>query len=222
MTRPDIAYAASLVGPFTANPSTLHWKAVHRKLRYIRATTEHCLLLGGGTGKQASKQANSLVLTVYADADFAGEIDGMQSTSSFTIIDPYGATVNWRSLKQSTVAKSTADTEFNAIAVSAKEGIWLQKLQRELYPSVFSKHKEKKSYIQLFNDNQAYIASLMNGKFCASTRHVGVRYFWLKEIIETGEAEIEYMRTDEMVADGLTKALEKTKHELFIAMLGMY
>ena len=62
----------------------------------------------------------------------------------------------------------------------------------------------------------------MNGKFHASTRHIGVRYFWLKEIIETGEAEIEYIGTDEMVADGLTKALEKTKHKLFIAMLGMY
>jgi len=64
--------------------------------------------------------------------------------------------------------------------------------------------------------------SLTNGKFQASTRHVGVRYFWLKEIIETGEAEIEYLRTDKMVADGLTKALDKTKHELFVAILGMY
>ena len=162
------------------------------------------------------------MLTVYADADFAGEIDGMKSTSGFVIIDPYSATVNWRSLKQRTVAKSTADAEFNATAIAAEEGIWLQKVQTELYPSISRQEKERKPYIQLFNDNQACIASLMNGKFRASTRHVGVRYFWLKEIIETGEAEIEYIGTDEMVADGLTKALEKTKHKLFIAMLGMY
>ena len=44
----------------------------------------------------------------------------------------------------------------------------------------------------------------------------------MKEIIETGEAEIGYLRTDKMVADGLTKALDKTKQELFVAMLGMY
>ena len=44
----------------------------------------------------------------------------------------------------------------------------------------------------------------------------------MKEIIEAGEAEIGYLRTDEMVADGFTKALEKMKHELFVQMLGMY
>jgi len=189
---------------------------------YIRALTEHRLLLGGGTGKQASKQANRLVLTVYADTDFAGEINKMKSTSGFAIIDPYGASVNWRSQKQRTVAKSMTDTEFKATAIAAEEGIWLQRVQTERHPSLSSKNKQKKPYIQLFNDNQACIASLTNGKFRPSTRHVGVRSLWLKEIIETGEAEIDYIRTDEMVADGLTKALEKTKHVLFIAMLGMY
>jgi len=138
------------------------------------------------------------------------------------ISDLYGATVNWRSLKQRTVAKSTADAECNSTAIAAEVGIWLQKVQTELYLSVSSKDKEKKPYMQLFNDNQVCIASLTNGRFRASTRHVGVLYFWLKEIIEMGEAQIEYNRTDEMVADGLTKALEKTKHELFITMLGMY
>ena len=93
-TRPDLTYAAGLVGRFAANLSTLHWQAVKRILRYIRGTTEHHLLLGVAVSKQASKQANSLMLTVYANADFAGEIAGMKSTSGFVIIDPYGATVN--------------------------------------------------------------------------------------------------------------------------------
>ena len=86
--------------------------------------------------KQPSKQAKSLVLTVYANADFMQEIDEMKSTSGFVIIAPYGVTVNWRSLKQKTVAKSTADAEFNATAIAAEEGIWLQKVQTELYPSI--------------------------------------------------------------------------------------
>ena len=83
------------------------------------------------------------------------------------------------------MAKSTAEAELTAIVMTAEEGIWLQKVQTELYPSVSSKDKEKKPYIQLFNDNQASIASLTNRKFCGSSRHVSVRYFWLKEIIET-------------------------------------
>jgi len=64
--------------------------------------------------------------------------------------------------------------------------------------------------------------ALRTANFLASTRHVGVHYFWLKEILEPKEAEIGYLRTHKMVADGLTKALDKTKHELFVAMLGMY
>ena len=146
----------------------------------------------------------------------------MKSTSGFAFIDPYGATVNWRYLKQRTVAKSMADAEFNATAIAAEEGIWLQKVQTELYPSISCQEKESKPYIQLFKNNQACIASLMNGKFRASRWHVGVRYFWLREILGMGEAEREYIRTDEMVAEGMTKALEKTKHELFFAMLGIY
>lgn len=86
-TQPDIAYAAGLVGHFPASVSTLHWQAVKRILRYIRATTEHRLLLGGGIGKQESKLANSLVLTAYADANFGGEIDGMKAMSGFATID---------------------------------------------------------------------------------------------------------------------------------------
>jgi len=125
------------------------------------------------------------MLTVYTDFDFVGEIDGMKAISGFAIIDPYSAMVNWRSLKQSTVAKSTAEAELTATLITAEEGIWLQKVQTELYASVSSKDKEKKPYIQLFNDNQASIATLTNRKFCASSRHVSVCYFWLKEIIET-------------------------------------
>ena len=147
----------------------------------------------GSWNRQASKHANSQVLTVYADAAFAGKIDEMKSTSGFNIIDPYSANINSRFMKKRAVAKSMANAEFNATAIRAKEGSWLQNVQTELYPSVSSKAKEKKPYIQLFIDNHASIISLTKGKFCASTRHVGVRYFWLKEIIETGEAEIEYI-----------------------------
>ena len=219
-TRPDTVFVAGLVGRFSANPSTLHWQAVKRILRYVQTTKGYRLQLGAGEKAISSKHPSIQALKVYADADFAGEIDGMKSTSGFVIMDLYGATVNWRSRKQQTVAKSTADAEFNATALAAEEGIWLQKVQSELYPA--DNRKNEYPNIKLYNDNQACIASLTNGKFRASTRHVGVRYFWLKEIIETGEAEMGYLRTDKMVADGLTKALDKTKHEPFVTMLGMY
>ena len=219
-TRPDIAYATSLVGRFASNPSVLHWQAVKRILHYIQETQSHRLRLGNSakdTGRRT--QENNLILRVYADADFAGDVDGMKSTTGFVVMDPYGAVINWKSSKQRTVAKSTADAEFNATTFAAEEGMWLYKVQGELSLPV---QVTQLPLIMLHNDNQACIASLNNGQFRPSTRHVGVRYFWLKEIIEMGEAKIQYLRTDNMVADGLTKSLEKRKHELFLAMLGMY
>jgi len=82
--------------------------------------------------------------------------------------------------------------------------------------------KNKYPNINLYNDNQACIASVTNRKFQASTNHIGVYYFWLKEIIKMGEADIGYFRTDKMAADGLTKALDKRRHDIFVTMLGMY
>jgi len=74
----------------------------------------------------------------------------------------------------------------------------------------------------VFNDNQRCIATLKNGQFQPSTWHVGVMYFWLGELIMDGDVEISYVRTDEMVADGLTKALERGNHQGFISMLSSF
>jgi hypothetical protein len=220
-TRPDIAYATGLVGRFAADPSMLHWAAVKRILRYLKDSLGLRIRLGrsddrGFGGREREKKEKKAPITVYADADFAGEVDGMRSTTGFVILDRYGAIVHWKSQRQKTVAKSTADAEFNATALAVEEGIWLAKVQAELYGEV-----KEVIPISVFNDNQACIASLMNGQFRASTRHVGVRYFWLRELVREGEVTIMYLRTDEMIADGLTKGLESGKHQGFTRMLSM-
>jgi len=71
----------------------------------------------------------------------------------------------------------------------------LAKVQAELYREV-----KEDIPISVFNDNQACIGSLMNGHFRASTCHVGVRYFWLRELVREGEVTIMYLGTDERIA----------------------
>ena len=131
-TGPDITYASALVGRFSADPPTAHWAAVKRILRYLRETQE----LGRGESRaigEVRRHSNNAPIIVYADADFAGEVDGMRSISGFVVLDQYGTIVHWRSQRQETVAKSTADAEFNAMVFAVEEAIWLQKLQEELY-----------------------------------------------------------------------------------------
>ena len=221
-----------MVGGFSSNPSTAHWAAVKRILRYLHHTQHLRLRLGRGTDWAiggVSRLSGNAPIVVYADADFAGEVDGMRSTSGFIILDQYGTIVHWKSQRQKTVGKSTADAEFNSTALAVEEALWLQKLQEELYgcereceserESESGSEQEEKPLVSVFNDNQAYIASLKNGQFKPSTRHMGVKYFWLRELVRDGDVEISYVRTDEMVADGLTKALERGKHQGFISML---
>ena len=158
-------------------------------------------------------------------------MNGMRSTSGFINLDEYGAIVHWKSQRQKTVAKSTADAELNSTALAVEEALWLQKLQGELYGykceseceseyvSEIRGEQEETPMISVFNDNQACIANLKNGQFKPSTRHVGVKYFWLRELVRDGDVEISYVRTDVIVTYGLTKALERGKHQGFINML---
>ena len=80
-----------------------------------------------------SRLLGNAPIVVYAYADFAGEVDGIRSTSRFMILDQYGTIVHWKSQRQKTVAKSTADANFNSMALAVEEALWLQKLQEELY-----------------------------------------------------------------------------------------
>jgi len=224
-TRPDIAYASALVGRFSADPSTADWAAVKRILHYLRVTQE--LRLRPGRGENGAiggvrRHSNTAPLIVYADADFAGEVDPMWSTGGFVVLDQYETIIDWRSQRQMTVARSTAEAELNATALEVEEAILLQKLQEKLYRSGNrSEEEEGRLIVSAFNDNQACIASLMNGQFKPSTRHVGVKYFWLRELVRDGDVDISYVRTDVMIADGLTKGLERAKHQNFLNMLSL-
>jgi hypothetical protein len=76
--------------------------------------------------------------------------------------------------------------------------------------------------LKVFNDNQPCIANLSNGRYKPSTRHVGVRYFWLRELVESGEIKLGYVATGDMVADGFTQGLEQAEHKSFLSILSMY
>jgi len=75
--------------------------------------------------------------------------------------------------------------------------------------------------VSAFNNNQACIACLMNGQFKPSTRHVGLKYFSLREWVSDVDVDISYVRTDAMIADGLTKGLERAKPQNFLNMLSL-
>ena len=98
-TRPDLAYAISLVSRFMSDPGKEHWSAVKWVLRYLRGTVNHGLIYGKNV-------SNSVQVQGYVDSDYAGSIDTRKSITGYIFI-VCGGVVSWKSTLQSVVALST-------------------------------------------------------------------------------------------------------------------
>ena len=124
-TRPDLAFAVSKVSQFAANPTQTHLLAAKRILRYIKGTIDYKIHFG------SESTDNSITLKGYSDADWGSDPDSRKSTSGYVFIVNAGA-VSWSSKQQPTVALSTAEAEYMALAHAMKEAIWLRTLLAEL------------------------------------------------------------------------------------------
>ena len=208
-TRPDIAYAVSLLGRFSKDPGETHWEGVKRVFRYLAGTKGLRLCLGGERGVDLT-----VAFDGYVDADFAGDSQ-FRSTSGYIFRLGIGA-VSWRSKKQTITALSTADAEFIASAAAIQELLWfLQLLCRLLRTPVLPP-------TVLYNDNAAALASFFDDKYRPHSRHIGVKYYRVRELVEDRtEVDMRYCATGDMVADGLTKGLDRIKQATFVRMCGL-
>ncbi|CAH9123451.1 unnamed protein product, partial [Cuscuta epithymum] len=118
LTRPDVSYAVNKLSQFLHRPTTEHWEATKRVLRYLRHTVDHGLLL---------RRSSALSLHAYSDADWAGNPDDYTSTGAFVIFLGPNA-ISWSSRKQRTVARSSTEAEYRSVATTAAELRWILSL----------------------------------------------------------------------------------------------
>jgi hypothetical protein len=204
-TRPDIAYAVGLLSRFLAKPSQTHLSAAKRVLRYLRSTLTH--------GITFSQGPNAAMLRSYVDADFAGCIQTSRSTGGDVHMLAGGA-ISWSSKRQPLVTLSTTEAEYVALARAASECIWLRDLLSEL-------KCPQSAPTTVHEDNQGCVALVMNPKFHARTKHIRLKYHFTREKQENGEINVVYCPTDKMLADVLTKALDKDRHWACVSGMGM-
>jgi hypothetical protein len=151
--------------------------------------------------------------TGYSDADRGGDIDDRKSTSSY-LIRVGGALISWRSRKQSCVALSTAEAEYVALTFAAQEAIWVSRLISELL-----KTPPQPSII--YEDNQSAISMANNPQFHGRSKHIAIKYHFIREEIKKGTIEIKYCTTEDMVADMLTKGLYAERFAKLSKMAGI-
>ncbi|KAJ3473640.1 hypothetical protein NLI96_g12898 [Meripilus lineatus] len=202
-TRPDISFAVQALSQFNTNPSPVHWTAVKHVLRYLNGTRTLGITYGNGT----------LDLIGYTDADWAQSTADRRSVSGYTFLLSGGA-ISWSSKKQPTVALSTMEAEYLALAHATKEAIWLRSLLDNLHFPI--------DHATPINcDNQSAIAFAHDHQFHARSKHIDIRHHFIRQHISDKEIVVPHVATQDNVADVLTKALPRDAHTRHSQSLGL-
>ncbi|KAH7839971.1 hypothetical protein Vadar_010790 [Vaccinium darrowii] len=170
-------------------PTAAHFVLVKRILRYIKGTITHGLHF----------TPSPLVLTAYADADWAGDSTDRRSTTGFCIF--LGSNlVSWCAKKQATVARSSTEAEYRALAQCTTDIVWLHQLLTELQVASHT------PYV-LWCDNSSAIALAHNPVFHARTKHIEVDYHFIREKVVDKLVQVLHVGTAAQLADIFTKPL---------------
>ncbi len=201
-TRPDIGFAVSTLSRFLDNPGSAHWEAVKRVFRYLSGTRDYELTYGG--------ERHDLV--GYTDVDGVAQEHRHAISGYAFLID--GGAISWSSRKQELITLSTAEAEYVATTHAAKEAIWLHKLIFQLFPNL-------NTPTTLYCDNQAALRLVTDDNYHARTKHIDLRYHFIRQVTASGALHLVYCPTDDMTADILTKALPKWKATYHVTSLGL-
>ncbi|RVW60672.1 Retrovirus-related Pol polyprotein from transposon TNT 1-94 [Vitis vinifera] len=201
-TRPDIAYVIGVVSRFLSNPGRLHWEAVKWIMRYLQGTSK--LKLTFESGKP--------VLVSYTDSNMAGDVDNRRPTLGYLMTFSGGA-VFWQSRLQKSVALSTTEAEYIAAAEACKELLWMKRFIHEL-------GFKQQRYV-VYCDNQSVIHLSKNSIFHARSKHIDVRYHWMRDALNDNLFELEKIHIDHNGSDMLTKSLPKEKLEVCCSIAEM-
>lgn len=203
-TRPDIAYAVTRLSKYSAHPTQQHLKAAMYILRYLNGTRNLRITYDG---------ASESGLISYSDSDWAENKDDRHSTSGFLQFMANGP-VSWISRRQKTVAHSSTEAEYMELSDSARQIAWLRTFLQEL-------GFETTTPTPMCADNDGSIFLAINPAHDRRTKHIDIRYHYIREFIEDGQAQVFYVNTKDQLADIMTKNLPFETHAGLRGRLGL-
>ena len=207
-TRPDIAFSMSVLSQFMTNPSGKHLDAAKHCLSYLVATKFLAVEF------DSSKRSKGVFVT-YSDAAFAD--DKMSRFSSFGFaLQLFGGIIHYKASKLKTVTLSSTEAELLALTSTAREFVYWMRL----FDNIGLDLEEKST---IYCDNIQTIGLLQKESFKLKTalKHVDIHSSWIRQEVQRGRIDVEYVPTAEMVADGFTKLLPRQKFQNFLKQLNM-
>ncbi|GJU40538.1 hypothetical protein Tco_1193495 [Tanacetum coccineum] len=192
-TRPDIAFAVCKLSRYTSNPSTQHWQAIQRVLKYLKKILDYSLTYTGYPS----------VLEGCTDASWISNTKDNLSTNDWVFLLGGGA-ISWASKKQTCITGSTMESEFIALATDGNEAEWLRNLILDI--PLWSKPI---AHIPIRCDSVAILAKSYSQMYNGKSRHLGVRHSLIRELIMNGVVSIEFVRSQRNLVDHLMKGLAR-------------
>ncbi|KAI3707390.1 hypothetical protein L6452_25856 [Arctium lappa] len=202
-SRPDIMYSTCLCARYQSEPKESHLIAVKRIFRYLKGTPNLGLWYPKDSGFD---------LTGYSDSDFAGcKLDRKSTTGGCQLLG--GKLVSWTSKKQNYVSTSTAEAEYVAAGSCCSQILWMRNQLLD-YDLQLSK-------IPIYCDSTSAIAIANNPVLHSKTKHIEIRYHFIRDHVMNGDIELHFIPTDFQLADIFTKPLDETRFNFLISELGM-
>ena len=209
LTRPDVAFSASHLAEFSANPHEAHINAIDRVIAYLVKSKTLAIEYS------APSSAGQPVFEVFSDSAFADDSITRRSSAGF-LITLFGGPIDWKSYKQRSVTTSTTEAELHALTEAARVVYYWKRIFQDLD---FCLNHD----ITTGCDNLQTIRLLTTEtpKLITKLRHVDIKRHWLRQEVQAGRLKVCWIPTNEMPADGLTKALSIQQHDKFVKQLGL-
>ena len=193
-SRPDLSYVVTKLSQYMSKPTDAHLKLARNVLKYLKGTMMNKL--------SYEKSSEPLELIGYCDSDWAGSEDRKSISGFCYCLSKNGSLISWKTKKQNVVSLSSCEAEYTALSFAIQEGNFLSQLFADFCVV-------ERNLFHLNVDNQGAI-HLANNQVCNQrSKHIDVKYHYIRHEIKEGHCKLLYVPSKKNLADMFTKAVPR-------------